>query len=106
MPYGATGRDPEDFGVGLPEPDEVADGRRRAHARTAQRLTARARAGWRGRSGLAKAGYVMATLVAVVAVAAGVAAFALYRQLDGSITKVQVGGPTGPDVFGAQDSLV
>jgi LCP family protein required for cell wall assembly len=48
----------------------------------------------------------MATLVAVVAVAAGVGAFALYRQLDGSITKVQVGGLTGRAVYGAQNILV
>ena len=106
MPYGATGRDDDDFGVDPPAPDEVAYGRRRAHARPARRRTARARARWRRKSGLAKAGYVIATVVAVVAVAAGVGAFALYRQLDGSITKVQVGGLTGRAVYGAQNILV
>ena len=106
MPYGAVGRDHDDFGDGSPEPDEVAHGRRRAHARPPRRRRARARAGWAAKSGLAKAGYVMATLVAVVAVAAGVGAFALYRQLDGSITKVQVGGLTGRAVYGAQNFLV
>jgi len=106
MPYGATGRDRDDPGAYLPERDEVAYGRRRAHARPARRRAARTQAGWRGKSTLAKAGYVIATLVAVVAVAAGVGAFALYRQLDGNITKVQVGDLSGRTVYGAQDILV
>jgi LCP family protein required for cell wall assembly len=64
------------------------------------------RAGWRGKSSLAKAGYLAATVVAVVAVVAGIGAFALYRQLAGSITKVQVGGLSGRTVYGAQNLLV
>ena len=66
----------------------------------------RARAGWGRKSGLAKAGYVIATLAAVVAVAAGVGAFALYRQLDGNITKVAVGDLTGRTIYGEQNILV
>ena len=104
MPYGTTGRDRDDFGGRPPERDWVADGWR-AQARPPRGRTARA-AGWRGKSGLAKAGYVLATLVAVVAVTAGIGAFALYRQLSGNITKVQVGGLTGRTVYGAQNILV
>jgi LCP family protein required for cell wall assembly len=42
----------------------------------------------------------------VVAVVAAVGAFALYRQLTGNITKVQVGGLSGRTVYGAQNILV
>jgi len=107
MPYGATGRyRDDDPGVCPPERGAVTHGRRRAHARPARGRPGGARANWRRKSGLAKAGYVLATLVAVVAVAAGVGAFAIYRQLDGNITKVQVGGLTGRTVYGAQNILV
>ena len=106
MPYGATGRDRDDPGAWPPEPDEVAYGPRQAQARPAGRWTARARSSWRGKSRLAKAGYVTVTLAAVVAVAAGVSAFALYRQLNSNITKVQVGGLSGRTVYGAQNILV
>jgi len=107
MPYGATGRyRDDDPGVRPPERGAVAHGRRRAHARPPRGRPGRAGGSWRRKSGLAKAGYVLATLVAVVAVAAGVGAFAIYRQLDGNITKVQVGGLTGRTVYGAQNILV
>lgn len=48
----------------------------------------------------------MATLVAVVALVAGIGAFAIYRQLDGNITRVKVGGLTGRAVYGALNILV
>jgi LCP family protein required for cell wall assembly len=104
MPNGATGRDRDDPGVPPLEPGGLTRGHRQA--RPGRRWTARARASWRGKSRLGKAGYVVATLAAVVAVVAAVSAFALYRQLDGNITKVQVGGLTGRTVYGAQNILV
>ena len=106
MPNGATDRDRDDSSGPPLEPGWVAHGQRHARARAARRRTARTRAGWRGKSRLAKAGYVVATLAAVVAVAAAVSAFAVYRQLAGNITKVQVGGLTGRTVYGAQNILV
>jgi LCP family protein required for cell wall assembly len=90
MPYGATRRDRDDPGFSSPP----------------RGLRAGARGRWHRKSGLAKAGYIMATLVAVVAVVAGLGAFALYRQLAGSITDVQVGGLSGRTVAGAQNILV
>ncbi len=66
----------------------------------------RARDGWRRQRTLAKIAYVLATLVAVVAVAAGIGAFAVYRQLEGNITKVHVGGLTGRTTYGVQNILV
>jgi LCP family protein required for cell wall assembly len=106
MPYGATGRDRDDAGVRPPERGGAAHGRRRAQPEPARGRTARSRAGWRAKSTLAKAGYVIATLVAVVAVTAGIGAFALYRQLAGGITKVKVGHLSGRAVYGAQNILV
>ena len=61
---------------------------------------------WRRKSRLAKAGYVLASLVAAVAVVAGVGGYALYRQLEGNITVVKVGGLTGRTVYGVQNILV
>jgi LCP family protein required for cell wall assembly len=106
MPYGASDRYRDDLGGYPPQRGRGAGGRRRAPARRPRRRTGRAHAGWRAKSGLAKAGYVMATLAAVVAVTAGIGAFAIYRQLDSNITKVQVGGLTGRAVYGAQNILV
>jgi LCP family protein required for cell wall assembly len=108
MPYGGTGRyRDDDPGVRPPERGGAAYGHhRRAHSRPRRGRAGGARASWRRKSGLAKAGYVLATLVAVVAVVASVGAFAIYRQLDGNITKVQVGGLTGRTVYGAQNILV
>jgi LCP family protein required for cell wall assembly len=65
-----------------------------------------ARDHWRRQSRLAKAGYILASLVAVVAVVAGLGAFAVYRHLDSNITKVQVGGLTGRTTYGVQNILV
>jgi LCP family protein required for cell wall assembly len=65
-----------------------------------------ARDRWRHQSRLAKAGYILASLVAVVAVVAGLGVFEVYRQLDGNITRVHVGGLTGRTVYGAQNILV
>jgi LCP family protein required for cell wall assembly len=65
-----------------------------------------ARETWRRKTGLAKAGYIIASLVAVVAVVAGIGGFAIYRQLDGNITKVNVGGLSGRTIYGSQNILV
>ncbi len=67
---------------------------------------AAARASWRRHSRMARTGYIMATLVAVVVMVAGIGAFAIYRQLDGNITRVKVGGLTGRTVYGEQNILV
>ena len=61
---------------------------------------------WRGKSGLAKAGYIAATVLAVVIMVAGIGAYAEYRHLEGNITVVKVGGLTGRTVYGAQNILV
>ena len=60
----------------------------------------------RGRRGLATAGYILACVLAVVLVAAGIGGYALYRHLDGNITVVKVGGLSGRTVYGAQNILV
>jgi LCP family protein required for cell wall assembly len=61
---------------------------------------------WRGKSTLAKAGYISATLLAVVIMVAGIGAYAEYRRLEGNITVVKVGGLSGRTVYGAQNILV
>jgi len=66
----------------------------------------RARDRWRRQRWQAKAGYILASLVAVVAVVAGLGAFAVYRQLDGNITKVNVGDLSGRATYGVQNILV
>jgi LCP family protein required for cell wall assembly len=64
------------------------------------------RAHWQQQGRLAKAGYILATLVAVVAVVAGLGGYAEYRHLEGNITVVKVGGLSGRAVYGAQNILV
>ena len=66
----------------------------------------RARDRWRRQSTLAKVGYTLATLVAVVIVVAGIGIFAVYQRLDSNITKVHVGHLTGRTTYGAQNILV
>jgi LCP family protein required for cell wall assembly len=61
---------------------------------------------WRGKSTLAKAGYIGATLLAVVIMVVGIGAYAEYRRLEGNITVVKVGGLSGRTVYGAQNILV
>ncbi|MGH3302358.1 MAG: LCP family protein [Streptosporangiaceae bacterium] len=55
---------------------------------------------------LVKAGYIVATLVAVVAVVAGIGVFAIYHKLDSNITKVTVGHLSGKTVYGSLNILV
>jgi LCP family protein required for cell wall assembly len=62
--------------------------------------------GWRDKSPLARAGYIGATLLAVVILVAGIGAYAEYRRLEGNITKVQVGDLSGKTVYGALNILV
>jgi LCP family protein required for cell wall assembly len=57
-------------------------------------------------SGLAKAGYITATLVAVVAVLAGLGGYAEYLRLDRNLTVVNVSGLSGRTIYGAQNILV
>jgi LCP family protein required for cell wall assembly len=61
---------------------------------------------WRRQSLLVKAGYFLATLVAVVAVIAGIGVFAIYHKLDSNITKVSVGDLSGKTVYGSLNILV
>jgi LCP family protein required for cell wall assembly len=61
---------------------------------------------WRGGSALVKAGYVLATLVAVVAVVAGIGVFYVYHHLTSNITKVEVGDLSGKTIYGALNILV
>jgi len=61
---------------------------------------------WRQKSLLAKAGYVLAAMVAFIAVVAGVGSYAEYRHLDGNITVDNVGDLTGRTIYGAQNILV
>ena len=61
---------------------------------------------WKRRTILAKAGYIFATLMAVVVVAAALAGYAKYRQLDANIKVVNVGGLSGRTVYGAQNILI
>jgi LCP family protein required for cell wall assembly len=66
----------------------------------------RARERWRRQSGPAKAGYILASLLAVVMVAAGLGGYAVYQQLSGNITKVNVGHLSGRTTYGVQNILV
>jgi LCP family protein required for cell wall assembly len=67
---------------------------------------AEARARWRRKRALAKAGYIGATLLAIVVMIAGIGVYTEYRRLDGNITKVDVGDLSGRTVYGAQNILV
>lgn len=66
----------------------------------------RARGRWRRQSLLVKAGYIIATLVAVVAVVVGIGIFAIYHRFEGNITKVSVGHLSGKTVYGQLNILV
>lgn len=77
-------------------PQRRPPGRRRPPLRTR----------WRRQPLLVKAGYIVATLVAVVAVVAGVGIFAIYHRLDSNITKVSVGDLSGKTVYGSLNILV
>jgi len=81
-----------------------AAGRPQPRPPARRRPTVRAR--WRRQRTLTKLGYIVATLVAIVAVVAGLGVFAIYHRLDGNITKVQVGGLSGKTVYGALNILV
>ncbi len=127
MSHGASRRDSGDFDPRRYRRSEAAGGR--SGTRSAPRGSAggrpaprgpagrppppggrrgvgRARDRWRRQRWQAKAGYILASLVAVVAVAAGLGAFAVYRQLDGNITKVNVGDLSGRATYGVQNILV
>jgi LCP family protein required for cell wall assembly len=65
-----------------------------------------AHASWLKMSAVAKAGYVAATMVAVVSVVAGVGGYAYWRHLEGNVTVLNVGGLTGRATYGAQNILV
>jgi LCP family protein required for cell wall assembly len=60
----------------------------------------------RRRSWLARAGYIFATMVAIVAVVAGIGGYAEYRHLAGNITVDNVGDLSGKTVDGPLNILV
>jgi LCP family protein required for cell wall assembly len=91
MRHGAGSRDPYDDGRG-------PGWQRRGGSRRRQ--------AWRAKTRLARAGYIVATLVAVVAVIGGVGGYAEVRHLEGNITVVKVSGLSGRTVYGAQNILV
>jgi LCP family protein required for cell wall assembly len=116
MPHGASRRDPGDFEPRRNRRREVPGSRSsvRSAPRGAPagrpapggRPNLRARDRWRRQRWQAKIGYILASLVAVVAVVAGLGAFAVYRQLDSNITKVKVGDLSGRATYGVQNILV
>jgi LCP family protein required for cell wall assembly len=67
---------------------------------------AEAHARWRRKSRLARAGYIGATLVAVLAMVVGIGGYTYYRHLEGNITVVNVGGLSGRTVYGPLNILV
>jgi LCP family protein required for cell wall assembly len=70
------------------------------------RRRGRARESWRRQSRGAKIGYVLASLVAVLVMVAGIGGFEIYRTLDGNVTKVHVGGLSGKTVYGSLNILI
>lgn len=64
------------------------------------------RGGWRELSGLAKAGYIAATVLSVTVVVASLGAYAVYRHLAGNIGHVNVRGLSHRSVYGAQNILL
>lgn len=67
---------------------------------------AQGRSVWRRKSRLAKTGYILASVLALVIVVAGIGGYAEYRHLEGNITVVKVGGLTGRQTYGVQNILV
>jgi len=67
---------------------------------------AQGRSVWRRKSRLAKTGYILASVLALVIVVAGIGSYAEYRHLEGNITVVKVGGLTGRQTYGVQNILV
>ncbi len=108
MRYGAGDRAPDDY-------DYRPARRGRAHGGLLARLglagrssgrTGQSRSVWRRKSGMAKTGYILATVFALVIVVAGIGGYAEYRHLEGNITVVGVGGLSGRTIYGAQNILV
>jgi LCP family protein required for cell wall assembly len=64
------------------------------------------RGGWRQLSGLAKAGYLAATVLTVITVAAGLGAYGVYRHLEDNVGHVSVSGLSRRSVYGAQNILL
>jgi LCP family protein required for cell wall assembly len=64
------------------------------------------RGGWRQLSGLAQAGYLAATVLTVITVAAGLGAYGVYRHLEGNVGHVTVSGLSRRSVYGAQNILL
>jgi LCP family protein required for cell wall assembly len=117
MPHGSRHPDPEYMGMGRDRrgqttkssyhgrPADRGPGGRRPPA-PRQPDMGRVHQAWRRQSRMAKVGYITATLVAVVAVVAGLGGFYIYRQLTGNITRVNVAGLSGRTVYGELNILV
>jgi LCP family protein required for cell wall assembly len=85
-------------------PGDVGPARRRPAPRS-PRDRRDLRQAWRRQSRMAKVGYIVATLVAVIAVVASLGVFVIYRQLTG-YTRVQLTGLSGRTIYGSLNILV
>ena len=108
MRYEAGDREPDDYDYRPGRRGRAKGGLQArfglASLRSGQRVLSRS--DWRRKSVLARTGYVLATVFALVFVVAGVGAYAEYRHLEGNITVVKVGGLTGRTIYGTQNILV
>jgi LCP family protein required for cell wall assembly len=64
------------------------------------------RRGWHGLSAAAKAGYISATVVTVIAVGISLTAYAAYARLNGNIKVFDVHGLSGRSDFGVQNIII
>jgi LCP family protein required for cell wall assembly len=114
MRYGSPRDDPAEWGRGRVEPGRArrSDNRDRLAAGRGAPRRGRGRAGrghwaqFRAKSWLAQLGYVFVALTAVIAVTAGVTAYAYVYHLEGNIHDVKVNGLTGRTVYGELNILV
>ncbi len=109
MRYAAGDREPDDYDY--PPARRGRASRRGPLPRSGAAGRSRGRPGqgrtvWRRKSGLAKTGYIVASVFALVIMVAGIGGYAAIRHLEGNITSVKVGGLTGRQTYGAQNILV
>jgi LCP family protein required for cell wall assembly len=108
MRYGAGDREPDDHdyrpaprGHAKDGPMARVGGPGRSPGRPRQ-----SRSVWRRKSGMAKTGYILASVFALVIMVGGIGGYAYVRHLEGNITSVNVGGLSGRTIYGAQNILV
>ncbi|MGO8957041.1 MAG: LCP family protein [Streptosporangiaceae bacterium] len=108
MRYRAGDRTPDDYDYRPVRRGRAKGGLRARFGRARQSGSrpGQGRSAWRRKSRLARTGYVLATVFALVLVVAGLGGYAELRHLEGNITVVKVGGLTGRTIYGAQNILV